>query len=215
MVTASGCVALVLAIATAVTRCLACCQTASGNCCRKRTRSTSDPCESFRGLPALNTGKWTSDRSARWLRSPPSPASRVAGGSALCASEGRRPPRQSARQNSRRLIHNRKRHGGAVVAPEPERIVHRHLIGIDDRNPRGPARSIENLRESATQLPKVNEPLDGDAGRLGVTVVDVESATCTVKLKSVPADVGVPVMAPELENDNPCGVRRPEVKVQA
>lgn len=46
-----------------------------------------------------------------------------------------------------------------------------------------------------------------------LTVVDVESATCTVKL-SVPADVGVPVMVPALENDKPCG-NAPEARVQA
>jgi len=44
-------------------------------------------------------------------------------------------------------------------------------------------------------------------------LVEAESATCTVKL-SVPEDVGVPVMVPELENDRPCG-NAPETKFQA
>jgi len=46
-----------------------------------------------------------------------------------------------------------------------------------------------------------------------VALVAAESVTFTVKLR-VPDDVGVPLMAPELENDIPCG-NAPETKVQA
>lgn len=61
-------------------------------------------------------------------------------------------------------------------------------------------------------LLKVNE-LPMVMLKVCVTLVEVESATCTVKL-SVPEDVGVPVMVPELENDKPCG-NAPESKFQA
>ena len=46
-----------------------------------------------------------------------------------------------------------------------------------------------------------------------VALVAAESVTFTMKLR-VPEDVGVPLMAPELENDIPCGTA-PETRVQA
>ena len=46
-----------------------------------------------------------------------------------------------------------------------------------------------------------------------MTLVAAESVTFTVKLR-VPDDVGVPLIAPELENDIPCGIA-PETKTQA